>query len=177
MARENKNHEQRVIQSFGPKFRIDVNGTLMGQKGTNVYLLYAVTDDNSTQFQALSESGQFMLHNEKDIEIVAGSKLKKDVGIEIKTLKGNIEITCQGDGNILIKGSNVVIDASEDISLRAGRNISLSASQTVNLRGNKVQASGQTGNIMKAIGHVTGGVGSFVQRAFSKTQVGGDRLI
>ena len=29
MARENKNHEQRVIQSFGPKFRIDVNGTLM----------------------------------------------------------------------------------------------------------------------------------------------------
>ena len=57
----------------------------MGQKGTNVYLLYAVTDDNSTQFQALSESGQFMLHNEKDIEIVAGSKLKKDVGIENPT--------------------------------------------------------------------------------------------
>ena len=56
IARENKNHDQRVIQSFGPKFRIDVNGTLMGQKGTNVYLLYAVTDDNSTQFQALSES-------------------------------------------------------------------------------------------------------------------------
>ncbi len=177
MARENKNHEQRVIQSFGPKFRIDVNGTLMGQKGTNVYLLYAVTDDNSTQFQALSESGQFMLHNEKNIEIVAGPKLKGDVGIDIKTMKGNIEITCQGDGNVLIKGSNIVIDASEDISLKAGRNISLSASQTVNLRGNKVQASGQTGNIMKAIGHVTGGVGSFVQRAFSKTQVGGDRLI
>ena len=47
----------------------------------------------------------------------------------------------------------------------------------MNLKGNKVQASGQTGNIMKAIGNVTGGVGSFVQRAFSKTQVGGDRLI
>ena len=86
-----KNHEQRVIQSFGPKFRIDVNSTLMGQKGTNVYLLYAVTDDNSTQFQALDESGRFMLHNEKDIEIVAGPKLKGDVGIDIKTLKGNID--------------------------------------------------------------------------------------
>ena len=86
-----KNHEQRVIQSFGPKFRIDVNSTLMGQKGTNVYLLYAVTDDNSTQFQALDESGRIMLHNEKDIEIVAGPKLKGDVGIDIKTLKGNID--------------------------------------------------------------------------------------
>ena len=70
-----------------------------------------------------------------------------------------------------------MVEAREDISLKAGRNISLNASQTVNLRGNKVQASGQSGNIMKAIGHVAGGVGSFVQRAFSKTQVGGDSLI
>ena len=99
------------------------------------------------------------------------------MGIQIATLKGSFEITCDGDCNILIKGSNIVVEAREDISLKAGRNISLNASQTVNLRGIKVQASGQTGNIMKAIGHVTGGVGSFVQRAFSKTQVGGDSLL
>ena len=173
----NQNHEQRDILSLGPKFRIDVNNPQMGERGTNVFLQYAVTDDNSRQFASLDESGTFRVHNEKDIEIISGQKLKGDVGIEIATLKGSIEITCQGDGNILIKGSNVVVEAREDISLKAGRNISLSASQTVNLRGNKVQASGQTGNIMKAIGHVTGGVGSFVQRAFSKTQVGGDRLI
>ncbi len=175
--RPNQNHEQRDILSLGPKFRIDVNNPQMGERGTNVFLQYAVTDDNSRQFASLDESGTFRVHNEKDIEIISGQKLKGDVGIEIATLKGSIEITCQGDGNILIKGSNVVVEAREDISLKAGRNISLSASQTVNLRGNKVQASGQTGNIMKAIGHVTGGVGSFVQRAFSKTQVGGDRLI
>jgi len=30
---------------------------------------------------------------------------------------------------------------------------------------------------MKAIGHVTGSVGSFVQRAFSKSKVGGDSLL
>ena len=175
--RPNQNHEQRDILSLGPKFRIDVNNPQMGERGTNVFLQYAVTDDNSRQFASLDESGTFRVHNEKDIEIISGQKLKGDVGIEIATLKGSIEITCQGDGNILIKGSNVVVEAREDISLKAGRNISLSASQTVNLRGNKVQASGQSGNIMKAIGHVTGGVGSFVQRAFSKTQVGGDRLI
>ena len=91
--RPNQNYEQRIIDSFGPKFRIDVNSPLMGEKGTNVYLMYAVTDDNSRQFSALNESGRFMLHNEKDIEIVAGPKLKGDVGIDIKTMKGNIEIT------------------------------------------------------------------------------------
>ena len=175
--RPNQNYEQRDIDSRGPKFRIDVNNPQMGERGTNVFLQYAVTDDNSRQFASLDESGTFRVHNEKDIEIISGEKLRGDVGIEIATLKGHIEITCQGDGNILIKGSNVVVESREDISLKAGRNISLSASQTVNLRGNKVQASGQSGNIMKAIGHVTGGVGSFVQRAFSKTQVGGDSLI
>ena len=175
--RPNQNYEQRDIDSRGPKFRIDVNNPQMGERGTNVFLQYAVTDDNSRQFASLDESGTFRVHNEKDIEIISGEKLRGDVGIEIATLKGHIEITCQGDGNILIKGSNVVVEAREDISLKAGRNISLSASQTGNLRGNKVQASGQSGNIMKAIGHVTGGVGSFVQRAFSKTQVGGDSLI
>ena len=175
--RQDQNYEQRIIESFGPKFRIDVNNPQMGEKGTNVFLQYAVTDDNSRQFTALDESGKFMCHNEKDIEIISGRKTKNDVGIEIATLKGSIEITCQGDGNILIKGSNVVVEAREDISLKAGRNISLSASQTVNLSGNKVQASGQGGNIMKAIGHVTGSVGSFVQRAFSKSKVGGDSLI
>ena len=89
----------------------------------------------------------------------------------------NVVLFLASEKASFMTGSNIVVEAREDISLKAGRNISLSASQTVNLRGNKVQASGQTGNIMKAIGHVTGGVGSFVQRAFSKTQVGGDRLI
>ena len=174
--RPNQNFEARDIDSKGPKFRIDVNNPQMGERGTNVFLQYAFTDDNSRQFTALDESGRFMCHNEKDIEIISGPKFKGDVGIQIATLKGSIEITCQENGNILIKGDNIVLEASEDISLKAGRNISLNASQTVNLSGNKVQASGQTGNNMKAIGHVTGGVGSFVQRVFSQSKVGGDSL-
>ena len=105
--RPNQNYEQRDILSLGPKFRIDTNNPQMGERGTNVFLQYAVTDDNSRQFSALDESGSFRVHNEKDIEIVSGRKLKGDVGIQIATLKGSIEITCEGDGNILIKGSNI----------------------------------------------------------------------
>ena len=105
--RPNQNYEQRDIDSRGPKFRIDVNNPQMGERGTNVFLQYAVTDDNSRQFASLDESGTFRVHNEKDIEIISGEKLRGDVGIEIATLKGHIEITCQGDGHILIKGSNL----------------------------------------------------------------------
>ena len=56
----NQNWEQRVIDSRGPKFRLDVNNPQMGSDGSNVYLMYAVTDNKETQFQALSESGVFL---------------------------------------------------------------------------------------------------------------------
>ena len=41
----NQNWEQRVVDSRGPKFRLDVNNPQMGADGANVYLMYAVTDN------------------------------------------------------------------------------------------------------------------------------------
>ena len=52
----NQNWEQRVVDSRGPKFRLDVNNPQMGADGSNVYLMYAVTDNKDKQFSALSES-------------------------------------------------------------------------------------------------------------------------
>ena len=37
----NQNWEQRVVDSRGPKFRLDVNNPQMGADGSNVYLMYA----------------------------------------------------------------------------------------------------------------------------------------
>ena len=54
--RPNQNHEQRDILRLGPKYRIDVNNPQMGERGTNVFLQYAVTDDNSRQFASLDVS-------------------------------------------------------------------------------------------------------------------------
>ena len=175
--RENQNWERRLIDSFGPKYSIDVNNPQMGENGTNVFLQRAATDNEVRQFSALDESGKYMLHNEGDVEIIAGKKVNGEVGINIASQKASIAITCTGDGDILIKGSSVVIQAREDISLKAGRNISLNAPQTINLSANKVQANGKSGNIMKAIFHVMGGGGgSFVGRVFSKSRVGRDKL-
>ena len=175
--RKNQNWEGRLIDSFGPKYSLDVNNPQMGENGPNVFLQRAATDNEVRQFSALDESGKYMLHNEGDVEIIAGKKVNGEVGINIASQKANIAITCTGDGDILIKGSSVVIQAREDISLKAGRNISLNAPSTINLSSNKVQANGKTGNIMAAIFHVLGGGGgSFVGRVFSKSKVGRDKL-
>ena len=175
--RKNQNWEGRVADTYGPKYSLDINNPQMGEKGTNVFLQRATTDNEVRQFCALDEDGNYYVHNEGNVEIVAGKKVNGAVGINIASQKANIAITCTGDGDILIKGSSVVIQAREDISLKAGRNISLNAPSTINLNANKLQANGKSGNIMKAIFHVVGGAaGSFVGRVFSKSRVGRDKL-
>ena len=175
--RKNQNWEGRLIDSYGPKYSLDVNNPQMGENGTNVFLQRAATDNEVRQFCALDESGKYMVHNEGDVEIIAGKNVNGEVGINFASQKASIAITCTGDGDILIKGSSVVIEAREDIALKAGRNISLNAPQAINLSANKVQANGKSGNIMAAIFHVLGGAGgSFVGRVFSKSRVGRDKL-
>ena len=103
--RSNQNWEQRVVDSRGPKFRLDVNNPQMGADGANVYLMYAVTDNKEKQFSALSESGVYRLHNERTIEVVSGSKNSpSDVGVKISSIKGDIHITVVKNGDIRISG-------------------------------------------------------------------------
>ncbi len=167
----NQNWEQRVIDSRGPKYRLDVNNPQMGADGPNTYLQYAVTDNKDKQFSALSESGVYRLHNERTIEVVAGSKNSaSDVGVKISSVEGDITITVMGNGQVKISGSSVIVQADEDIDLKSGRNITLNAASTITLNGIKVQAKGLIGNLIEKT------VGSFIQRVFQPTYVGQDYL-
>ena len=167
----NQNWEQRIIDSRGPKFRLDVNNPQMGADGPNTYLMYAVTDNKDKQFSALSESGTYRLHNERTIEVVAGSKNSaSDVGVKISSVEGDITITGMGNGQVKISGGSVIVQADEDIDLKSGRNITLNAASTITLNGIKVQAKGLIGNLIERT------VGSFIQRVFQPTYVGQDYL-
>lgn len=169
--RSNQNWEQRIVDSRGPKFRLDVNNPQMGSDGTNVYLMYAVTDNKVKQFSSLSESGTYRLHNEKSIEIVAGSKNSgTDTSISISSLEGDITISVAGNGQVKIKGGSVIVQADEDIDLKAGRNITLNAAQRILLRATKVDAKGLLGNLISKTS------GTFLQRIFKPTYVGPDYL-
>ena len=167
----NQNWEQRIIDSRGPKFRLDVNNPQMGADGPNTYLMYAVTDNKDKQFSALSESGVYRLHNERTIEVVAGSKNSgSDTSVKIRSVEGDVTITVIGNGQVKISGGSVIVQADEDIDLKAGRNITLNAASTVTLKGTKVQAVGLIGNLIENT------IGAFLQRVFKGSYVGEDYL-
>tara|TARA_B100000965_G_scaffold363912_1_gene347148 strand:+ start:1467 stop:2186 length:720 start_codon:yes stop_codon:yes gene_type:complete len=165
-----QNWEARDIDSRGSKFRIDVNNPQEGTDGPNAYIMYGVTENKDRQFSALSESGTYRLHNEKSMEIVAGSKnSKSDQTIKLISANGNITISVLENGQVKIRGSSVVIQADDDINLTAGRNVTIKAGQRILLKALKADASALVGNLVHSIG-------SWIERIYAPTQVGTDYL-
>lgn len=162
----NQNWERRDINSYGPKFRIDTNNPQMGTNGTNVYALYAVTDNKDVNFSGLTESGTYRIWNDKTIEFIGGNKDSSDgVDIVIAGMSGDVTITAMRNGAVKIKGKNIVIEADEDIDLKAGRNININGKSKVLIKGNKCETDGLLGNLIPE---------SFGSLVFSKSYVGAD---
>lgn len=162
----NQNWERRDINSYGPKFRIDTNNPQMGANGTNVYALYAVTDNKDVNFSGLTESGTYRIWNDKTIEFIGGNKDSSDgVDIVIAGVSGDVTITAMRNGSVRIKGKNIVIEADEDIDLKAGRNININGKSKVLIKGNKCETDGLLGNLIPE---------SFGSLVFSKSYVGAD---
>lgn len=161
-----QNWERRDICSYGPKFRIDTNNPQMGGNGTNVYALYATTDNKDINFSGLTECGTYRIWNDRTIEFIAGNKDSSDgVDIVIAGMSGDVTITAMRNGAVKIKGKNIVIEADEDIDLKAGRNINIHGKSRVLIKGNKCEADGLLGNLVPE---------SFGALAFAKSYVGGD---
>ena len=166
----NQNWEARDIDSRGSKFRIDVNNPQEGTDGPNAYIMYGVTENKDRQFSALSESGTYRLHNEKSMEIVAGSKnSKSDQTIKLESASGDITITVLENGQVKIRGTSITLQADEDINLSAGRNVTIKAGQRILLRALKADAHALVGNLVHSIG-------SWIERIYAPTQVGTDYL-
>ena len=62
--RQNQNWEGRTIDSRGPSFRIDVANPQMGSDGSNVYMMYSVTDNKDVNLCALTQGGTYQIHND-----------------------------------------------------------------------------------------------------------------
>ena len=142
----------------------------MNGDGTNVYTLYGFTDDQDVHLQMFNESGIFHMHNDRAIELVAGSKnAPGDVDFEIVGMNGDINITCLKNGAVRIKAQSIELQADEDINIEAGRNLNLvSKNGRTRLDGNAVDVDGNEGNLVAAT------IGDFSQRVFEGSFVGAD---
>jgi hypothetical protein len=119
-----QNWQRRKCTSEGHKFRIDVANPQMGLNGTDVYNLYAVTDNKDVYLMGLSDGGIAKIYNDHSLEIIAGQKSKSTgVDIVITGKNGDVCITAERDGSVRIRGKNIILDADENITLSAGKDI------------------------------------------------------
>jgi hypothetical protein len=162
-------HNARFVDSYGPKFRIDVNNPQMGLSGPNVYKFYGVTDNNDVNLVGLSEDGTYKIHNDRVIEIIAGQKTNPgNIDIVIASLNGDITITAMSNGVVRIKGKNIMIEADEDVDIKAGRNVNVnSGSGRILLKGNKIDKDALTGNMIE---------NNFGKLVFEGSKIGVDRV-
>lgn len=147
---EKKNWERRTLLSHGSKFRVDVNNPTVTPGGEAVYSVFSVTDDEDKSLVTHDQSGKFLVHNDKTVEIVGGSKsAESGVDVVISGRSGDVWITADKNGNIKLRGKNIILQADEDIDMQAGRNISLaSGSGRVLIKGNTLEKSGLKGNLL-----------------------------
>ena len=151
---------------------VSISDPQMNGDGPSIAGFYGYTENKDVDLKLFSESGTFHHHNDKCIEMIAGSKSSaKDVSFILATVNGDITITCMNNGNIKIKGQNIMIQADEDIDLKAGRNVNIIAKNgKTEIRGQEVNADGLTGNLVEAT------VGSWLQQVTNGTYVGQDFL-
>ena len=167
-TRPNENWFQRFVESYGPKFRIDIGNPQMGESGTEVYNMYGVTNEGEVSLVGLSENGMYHIYNDQSIEIVAGQKAASTgVDIYITGKNGDIWITAEKNGKVRIRASQIVLDADKDLTLNAGNNLTINAGQKISIKANEVWTDGLLGN---AVPKET----SFGQRVFKGTFVGQD---
>ncbi len=143
-----QNWHQRSINSFGPKFRIDMNNPQMGLNGTDVYMLYGVTDNKDVSLCGLTEGGIYKIYNDQSIEIVAGQK-SKSTGVDITIVgkNGDICITAEKDGQVRIRAKSIVIDADENVDIVAGKDINIKPGGRFLIEGQEATCDALMGNL------------------------------
>tara|TARA_Y100000389_G_scaffold167517_1_gene172737 strand:- start:881 stop:1471 length:591 start_codon:yes stop_codon:yes gene_type:complete len=170
--RPNQNIELRSYDSFGPNFSFSISDPQMNGDGPSIAGFYAYTENKDVDLKLFSESGIYHQHNDKCIEMIAGTKNSaKDVSFVLATVNGDITITCMNNGNVKIKGQNIMIQADEDIDLKAGRNCNIVGKNgKVLIDGQEVSANGLTGNLVEMT------TGSWLQRITDGSYIGQDVL-
>lgn len=166
MAEREKNVHQKSWWSLGSDFSIIAHDFQMGLNGTNVYQLYAVTDDKKQSSINLSEGGLLSIYNDESIEIVAGKKgAEGGVDIMITSRSGDITITADKNGQIRIRGSSIVIDADGDLDMNVGKDLNMKIGGGLGIKANVANLEAQTGNMLPE------GT-SFAERCFAESHVG-----
>ena len=130
---DKQNWQDRQYDSYGPHFRIESGNPEMSENGSTVYSIMGQGTDNTTSTIRMSKAGMLSVYNDRDIEIMGGSKMVNGCNVNIIGKNGDITITAKSNGSVKITAKNITIQADEDIDINAGRNINLTAKREIRL--------------------------------------------
>jgi len=142
------NWEKRIIETYGPNFRIEAGNPSMGSDGSDIYALYGTSDENDISLVGMTQGGTYKIHNDRSIEMIAGAKAESTgCDITITGMNGDVNITAMKNGQIRIRGSSIVFDADKDISFTAGNNFTIDAKNKYQCQANIANLDALEGNI------------------------------
>lgn len=146
-----KNFERRILQSYGSRYRVDIQNPDPEVGGPQVFQQQATTDEDDTLSVGMDQKGLYHIYNDKTIEIVGGARSEQDgPDIVITGKHGDIFITAEENGRIRIRGKGITIQADEDLNLIGGRNVNIkSGSGRVLMAGNTLEKDGLKGNLLE----------------------------
>ena len=106
-----KNWLRRYYKICGSFWRQIINDPTIGAGGAAVSSTMSVADSGSKFSIVHRQDGRAQINCDNMIEMVAGGARPEEEGcdIMIKSIKGNIEIKCDKNGNVIIKGTDVYV--------------------------------------------------------------------
>ena len=151
-----------------PNFVLQTSNPTVGFGGATV-LQQVMEQNNQTGIWGMTEDGQMNIFNDDCITITGG--VTKDGGTCLNLIgkNGDVTITAERNGDILIKGSNILIDADQNINIMSKKNVTISGKSSIFFDTPNLATNALTGNL--APRDVT-----FGGLVFRGTKVGGNAI-
>ena len=129
------NWEKRQYIAFGPQVRIESCNPTVGDNGSVVYDIYAVSDKGDVSLAGMTEGGNYRIYSDKCIELIGGGVSGRGgVDVMITGKQGSVCITAMENGDVRINGNNLVFNAKENITFKCGGNFEVDASKKIDFK-------------------------------------------
>ena len=151
-----------------PNLKINSGNPTVGFGGGTVFQ-QIMEQNNQTSLWGMTEDGQSNIFNDDCLTICGG--VTKDGGtcINIVGKNGDVSITAENNGDILIKGSNIIIEADNNLVVSSRKNLTLSGKNSIFFDTPNLATNALTGNLApRAV--------TFGGLVFRGTKVGGNAI-
>jgi len=156
---EQDGHPRCVIHKSNPN---------VGYGGGHCYQMN-FEQNNQTAYIGMTDDGQFNIFVDDTLTISGGNTKEGGTCVNIIGKNGDVSITAENNGNILIKGASINVEADNDLVVSSRKNLTLSGKNSIFLDTPNLNTNAKIGNLVRR--SVT-----FGGRTFAGTKVGLDQV-